>query len=145
MKLVPLFTMTNRQTASLGSGPLVGGDTIAFVLGEGEIAGERIRGTLQRANLARHRADGVNIPDTHGVITTDDDAHIFFELRGQAAPPAAGSAIRNVFAGMTFRTDSPAYSWLNAVYALAEAHYDTRGGSIEYHVFECAPDDQQPT
>jgi hypothetical protein len=46
---------------------------------------------------------------------------------------------------MTFRTDSPAYSWLNAVYALAEAHYDTRGGSIEYRVFECAPDDQQPT
>jgi hypothetical protein len=145
MKLVPLFTMTNRQTVSIGSGPLAGGDTIGFVLGEGDIAGERVRGTLQRANLARHRADGVNVPDTHGVISTDDGASIFFELRGQAAAPATGSAIRNVFAAMTFRTSAPAYGWLNAVFALAEAHYDTRGGSIEYRVFECAPDDQQAT
>lgn len=145
MKLVPLFTMTNLQSSTVASGPLVGGDSIAFVYGDGVVAGDRLSGTLRRANRATHRADGVNIPDTHGVITTDDGANVFFDVRGLAAPPANGSFIRSVFSAMTFRTGSPSYLWINSVFAIAEAQYDTRGSTIAYRVFECAPDEPQAT
>ena len=140
MKLVPLFTMTNLQTTTVASGPLVGGDTIAFVFGDGVVVGDRVHGSFRRVNRATHRADGVNVPDTHGVITTEDGANVFFEVRGLAAPPESGSTIRNVFSALTFRTGSPEYLWINSVFAIAEAQYDTRGSTIEYRVFECAPD-----
>lgn len=140
MKLVPLFTMSHRQTASIYSDPLPGGETVGWNIGEGTVSGARIRGTLRRANRPWHRADGLQVPDSHGVITTDDGASVFYEYRGLGRA-ADGDAPPEGYGAFTFRTSDARYIWLNSVFAVAERR--DRGGAdaVAYAVYECRPDD----
>lgn len=140
MKLVPLCTMTHRQTEYVSSGPLPGGDSIGFVLAEGEVTGERLAGTTKRHNFAYHRADGVNLPNTQGVIATHDGATVFFEIHGLSPLPRPGTTVRDAFAGIMFRTADPRYAWLNSVYGVCEGRY--AGGPVAgYDIYECRSDD----
>jgi hypothetical protein len=136
VKLVPLFTMRHRQTAAVYSDPLPGGETVGWVIGEGVVSGARIRGTLQRANRPWHRADGVQVPDSHGIITTDDGASVFFELRGLGRP-ASGDTRPEAYGGLTFRTSEARYAWLNSVFAVAERTDDGGPDGVAYEVYEC--------
>ena len=139
MKLVPLFTMSHRPTASIYSGALPGGEVVGWNVGEGTVTGERIRGRLQRANRPWHRADGLQVPDSHGVITTDDGASVFYEFRGLGRA-GEGERPPEGYGAFTFRTADARYSWLNAVFAVAERR--DRGGAepVLYDVYECRPD-----
>ena len=141
MRLEPLCTMTGSGTERSYTDPLPGGERIGFVIGEGVVEGERLRGTFRRANTPHHRADGVNVDQTSGVITTPDGALVFYELRGLATRVTASGDERRIFGGVTFRTSAAAYAWLNGVFAVAEATYDGRGGAVAYHVFECRADE----
>ena len=53
-----------------------------FVLGDGQVAGERLRGSVRCVNHAHQRNDGAMLPDIHGVITTDDNTTILFRMQG---------------------------------------------------------------
>jgi hypothetical protein len=139
MKLVPLCTMTSRRIDHAYTDALPGGERVGWVVGEGRVEGERLSGTLRRSNVPHHRADGVNVDTTNGVITTPDGASVFYELRGLAVVTAGGAPARDILASVTFRTSAPAYAWLNSVFAVAEAKYDGLGGPSEYHIFECRP------
>ncbi len=139
MKLVPLCTLIyERPSAHHTSGPLEGGDAIGWVIGEGQVTGSRLNGRLKRFTKPLHRADGVHQPETHGVIIAAEGL-IFYELRG-LSPAPIGSG-RQVFGGVTFRTDVPAYAWLNRTYAVAETSYDGQAGGLEYRLYECRSDD----
>ena len=139
MKLVPLFTLTyDRPLEHRASGPLAGGDAIGWVVGEGRVSGERLNGTLRRFTKPLHRADGVHEPETHGVIVAAEGL-VFYDMRG-LSPSPVGQA-RQVFGGVTFRTDVPAYEWLNRVYAVAETMYDGKAGGLEYRLYECRADE----
>ena len=133
MKLIPLFTVSLRQTETVLVGPLAGGDSLAWGIGEGTVSG-RIRGTVKGMNAPRLRADGVNEPNVTGVIRSDDGQNVLYEMRGRAQPPAVANGPRQIFASMIFRTAAADYEWLNAVCAFVEA--ELASGQIEYRVFE---------
>jgi hypothetical protein len=135
MRLLPLFTMTLGQPERTVIGPLEGGDSIVFGAPSGEVTGERLQGQIHAVNTGRFRADGVNLPDTRGVITTSRGAHIYFELRGYAIPQTGGSPIA-VTASIVFRTDAEEVRWLNRVFALAEAVFES-SERVTYSVYEC--------
>ncbi len=106
---------------------------------EGIVEGERVRGTYRACNHPRRRADGVNVPDVHGVITTDDGAQVYFEMHGLGVlePGAAG---RRVTGSATYRTAAPGYAWLNTVVSAVEGVYRAQpDGSLlgDFRVFEC--------
>src|SRR5436190_9645870 len=119
MKLVPLCTMTSRRIDHAYTDALPGGERIGWVVGEGRVEGERLAGTLRRSNVPHHRADGVNVDTTDGVITTADGASIFYALRGLAVLDPSAPPARDILASVTFRTSAAAYAWLNSVFAVA--------------------------
>ena len=63
--------------------PYGGEEGAGYGEGEGTVKGERLRGTARWANYPRRRSDGAMLPDVHGVIQTDDRAHVLFSLRGR--------------------------------------------------------------
>jgi hypothetical protein len=135
VRLLPLFTMTLEQPQRTIIGPLAGGDSIVYGTPTGEVSGARLEGSVRAVNHGRFRLDGVNEPDTRGVITTSRGAHVYFELRGHAIPEPSGSPIA-VTASIQFRTDDEEASWLNRVFALAEAVFET-SERVTYRVYEC--------
>lgn len=143
MKLVPLFTMTHRPTVATYSDALTGGESVGWVVAEGTVSGDRIRGTQRRVNRPWHRGDGMQVPDSHGVITTDDGALVFFEFRGLGRA-ADGDKPPEGYGGVTFRTADARYIWLNSIFAVAERR--DRGGAeaVVYDVYECRPDTGAP-
>lgn len=60
--------------------------------GEGEVVlrGARLSGAGRWANHARRRSDGVNLPDVHGVLRTEDGAFVLFGIQGRTLPAADG-------------------------------------------------------
>ncbi len=127
--------MTFGQPERTVIGPLEGGDSIVFGTPAGVVEGERLKGRVQAVNHGRFRADGVNLPDTRGVITTSGGAHAYFELRGYAIPEPGGSPIA-VTASIVFRTDDDELRWLNRVFCLAEAVFAS-SERVTYRVYEC--------
>jgi hypothetical protein len=120
--------MRHRQTGASYGPPLPGGDVIGWVVGEGDVAGERISGTLRRSNLPYHRPDGEELPSSAGVITTADGAEVFYEFHGLTGRGA-----------MTFRAADERYAWLGRVFAVAE-RVGTSTAPVRYEVYECVPD-----
>jgi hypothetical protein len=143
VKLVTLFTMSHRQTASIYSDPLPGGETIGWNVGEGTVTGERLRGKLQRANRPWHRADGLQVPDSHGVVTTDDGAVVFFEFHGLGRA-ADGETPPVAFGAFTFRTADTRYGWLNSVFAVAERRDRGDTPVVTWDAYECRPGGDAP-
>src|SRR5207249_3170513 len=84
---------------------------------EGEVTGERLRGTLKLVNLAPRRADNVNLPTLRGLLTTDEGATAFVEINGMALLRPSDDA-RVFVTSLTFRTGDTRYAWLNTVFAV---------------------------
>jgi hypothetical protein len=135
MLLKPLCMITFAQPERAVIGPLEGGESIVFGMPTGEVRGERLRGSIRAVNHGRFRADGVNLPDTRGVITTPEGTRIYFEMRGYAIPEAGGLPIV-VTASIVFRSDADEERWLNRVFGVAEAIFESTE-SVTYRVYEC--------
>jgi hypothetical protein len=105
---------------------------------EGRLAGERLSGELRLTNLARRRADNVNLPTLRGTLTTEDGAVVWLELDGVATLRAHDGA-RVFVTSVRFRTGDERYAWLNGTFGLVEGVLDSVavGGSARGHVFEC--------
>lgn len=100
------------------------GDLVGYVTGNGEIAGERLRGTLRFANSPRRRADGTWLPDITGLIRTDDDVMIRFHTSGynwSTSDDPFEYVHRKIVGALTFQTAGDKYRWLNTTFALLEA------------------------
>lgn len=142
MRLEPLFSMSVRYTHRTYIGPIAGRDGsegILWALREGAVDGDRIRGTYRACNHPRRRTDDVNVPDVHGVITTDDGADVYFELHGLGVPEP-GQPGRRVTGSATYRTAAPRYSWLNTVVSAVEGLYKQEpDGTLvgDFRVYEC--------
>jgi|SRR5580765_3925386 uncharacterized protein DUF3237 len=92
-----------------------------FVLGGGEIAGERLRGTIRCANHAHRRSDGAMMPDLDGTITTTDGAAIVFHMRGLTTfRTTAEGLLGDQVSWMSFETESEPYRWLNSARCVVE-------------------------
>ncbi len=139
MKLVPLFEMiyryVERHNVKL-KGPL-GTDNTAWMFREGTIVGDRIRGGHKAMNKSVVRADNVVTPDIRGVLTTDDGADVYYEIRGYGIEV---DSLRHFKGSMYLLTDDERYTWLNTVVGAIEGRYtlDPNGFLIgTFNVFEC--------
>ena len=115
-----------------------GGDGQLYGTLDGRLDGDRLSGALRLTNLARRRADNVNLPTLRGILTTDDEAVIWVELDGVATLRASDNA-RVFVTTFRFRTGDDRYSWLNAVFGVLEGVLDSVavGGKARGRLFEC--------
>jgi hypothetical protein len=68
-----------------------------------------------------------------GVITTDDGAEVAFETRGYGlVPDPKEPSTWDMPAVVKFRTESPAYQWLNTTLARWEGAFDMDRGLHTY-------------
>jgi hypothetical protein len=105
---------------------------------EGRLSGDRLSGSLQLTNLARRRADNVNLPTLRGLLMTDDGASVWVQLDGIATLRPADSA-RVFVTTFRFRTGDERYMWLNSVFGVLEGVLDSIGvgGVARGRAFEC--------
>jgi hypothetical protein len=139
MKLVPLFEMVyryvERHNVAL-KGPL-GTDSTAWMFREGTIVGDRIRGGHKAMNKSVVRSDNVVTPDIRGILTTDDGAEVYYEIRGYGIDV---DGLRHFKGSMYFLTDAEKYAWLNTAVGAIEGRYtrDPEGFLIgTFNVYEC--------
>jgi hypothetical protein len=139
MKLVPLFEMVykyvERHSVSLKGAR--GTDSTSWMFREGTIVGERVRGGHKAMNKSVVRSDNVVTPDIRGILTTDDGAEVYYEIRGYGIDI---DGFRNFKGSMYFLTDAEKYAWLNTVVGAIEGRYtrDPEGFLIgTFNVYEC--------
>ncbi len=142
MRLAPLFDMTVRYTEIHWAQPLNGDgghEGIAWALREGRVDGARLRGTYKACNHPYRRADNVNVPDVHGMITTDDGALVYYEIHAYGLLDP-GKDTRRVVGSVTFRSGMERYAWLNSLFGTVEGAYE-RGvdGMLRgrFRAYEC--------
>lgn len=82
MKLEPLMEMSLVSRGELVMQKSFGASGAAYGEADGEVTGERIRGTIRASNHPTIREDDVLLPDAAGVIATADGAKILFRVRG---------------------------------------------------------------
>jgi hypothetical protein len=83
-----------------------------FFLADGRCDG-RLTGRLRGANDPIRRTDETLVPDSQGVIESDDGVAVLFAWRGygRAYPPQA----RQIVLSATHVSDDDRYRWLNDV------------------------------
>jgi hypothetical protein len=105
--------------------------------GEGDAVfrGERLSGMGRWANHARRRSDGVNLPDAHGVIRTDDGAFVLFTLQGRTLP--AQDDKRRQLLTVLFEADDERYRWLNTAVCVLEGVIAPGSGVMRACIYAC--------
>ncbi len=106
--------------------------------GDGTISGERLRGTARWVNHPRRRSDAAMLPDVHGVIRTDDGAHILFSFQGRtkwvgSAPDRRGSQVFMVL----FEAADERYRWLNDALCVLEGVIDPKSLTMRSLIYMC--------
>ena len=97
--------------------PYGGEEGPAYGEGRGTARG-RITGSVVWSNAPRRRGDGRMLPNVRGLVTTDDGASVFFELRGRTFFGEDGVGRQNLVGW--FEADHERYRWLNDVVCIAE-------------------------
>jgi hypothetical protein len=108
----------------------------AYGEGEGNVSG-RVDGTVRWINHPRRRSDAVMLPNTDGLIETEDGARVLFHLAGRT--PSEGPAAGQQLLRVQFVADAQ-YEWLNLVFAVGEGRIDFERMHALIRVFECVHD-----
>ena len=150
MRLSPLFDGELRYDESTEAGVAAfgpSGDIASYAQGDGQITGDRLRGQLRWTNHPRRRADGVGLPDFHGVISTDDGVEILFSFHGynfgvkeSAKPnPLQPYEQRAALAALALAAGDERYRWVNRIFAVIEAdvHPFAKPEHWRIRAFEC--------
>ena len=105
--------------------------------GEGDVVlrGGRLSGTGRWANHARRRSDGVNLPDVHGVLRTEDGAFVLFGIQGRTLPATDGK--RRQLLTVWFEAEDARYRWLNTAVCPLEGGIEPAGGTMRARVYRC--------
>lgn len=86
--------------------------------GGGWVKGQRLQGTARWVNHPHCRADGVWLPNLHGVIQTEDQASILFNLQGRTKFTTAGQG--HQLLTVLLETGDERYAWLNDSFCILE-------------------------
>lgn len=114
--------------------PYGGEEGSGYGEGDGTVTGERLSGRLRWVNHPRRRSDGAMLPDTHGLIVTDDDAAVLFSLQGCTFfENERGKQLLTV----TFESEDARYSWLNSSWCVLEGVIDAATASMRARVYAC--------
>ncbi|MEP6641833.1 MAG: DUF3237 family protein [Gaiellales bacterium] len=111
-------------------------ESSAYGEGDGSAVGDRLRGEVRWTNHPRRRSDGAFLPDSHGMIRTDDGADIIFSLSGRTTfADNASLGVQNLHA--LFEAESERYRWLNDVVCVAEGKIDPNTMRAVIRVYVC--------
>ena len=112
------------------------GTVEASLYGEGDATfrGQRLSGTARWVNHARRRSDGVNLPDVHGVIRTDDGAFVLFTFQGRTLPTQDDK--RRQLLIVCFEAEDDRYLWLNSAICVPEGLI-TGHGRMRARIYSC--------
>jgi hypothetical protein len=107
----------------------------ASLYGEGDAVfrGERLNGTARFVNHARRRSDGVNLPDAHGIIRTDDGAVVLFTMQGRTQPASDGK--RRQLLTVLFEADDERYQWLNSAVCVLEGVIRSASSTVNTRIY----------
>lgn len=105
--------------------------------GDGTVEGPRIQGILRWVNHPHRRSDGIMLPDTHGIISTNDDAVIMFTLQGRTFfEQGLGKQLLSVI----FEAEAEHYRWLNTALCVLEGLIDSERLTMRARVYACRSD-----
>jgi hypothetical protein len=135
MRLEHLCDMSLRYVDASWLVPFGGEEWAGFGTGEGEVAGERLRGSVRWANHPRRREDGVWLPDVHGVVTTADGAELLLAMRGQSVREASERVLRALVLRVELAAEDDRYRWLNTTFLVGEGEIDEENGEVRLRVY----------
>jgi hypothetical protein len=108
----------------------------AYGEGDGTVSG-RLNGKVRWINHPRRRSDAVMLPNTDGLIETEDGARVLFKLEGRT--PTEGPKTGQQLLRLQFTAEGK-YDWLNLVFAVGEGKVDFERMHALIRVFECVHD-----
>lgn len=111
-------------------------EATAYGEGDATFRGPRLSGTARWVNHPHRRSDGVNLPDLHGVIRTDDGAFVLFVMQGRTLPAQEGR--RRQLLTVLFEAEAARYAWLNTAVCVLEGVISADGMRARIHT--CVPD-----
>ncbi|MDQ6877357.1 MAG: DUF3237 domain-containing protein [Candidatus Dormibacteraeota bacterium] len=139
VRLTPLFEARwsyEAFTRVMPFGPDSEGQGFAFS-NQGRVDGERLSGSYRTIQYPRWRADGVYLPDAHGIVDTDVGAKVITHAAGYVIPWANGKDRWTITHWMRFWTGAADLAWLNATVAVGIGSMD--GGHARVSYFAAAP------
>lgn len=122
MNLLPLCAMEFQYTWLEHVDYGAGGQSVGWL--DGSFSGERLSGSARLVNIPPRRPDNVFCPTIRGILTTGDDAKVFFEMNGLSLLRATDQA-RVFTTSLSLRTSDQRYAWANEVVAAVEGILDT--------------------
>ena len=108
--------------------------------GRGEVtaSGDRLSGGVEWSNHPARRGDGAMLPNTRGVIITDDGATVLFELTGRTVfVERDGEQVGRQVMMMPRESEDDDYRWLNDTVAICEGRIDPVRTSARIEVYLC--------
>lgn len=138
------FNAQVHPPVDCGAGPT--GARMCFTMGEGQVAGERIKGRfLSGGDWLLIGADGYGRVDVRAQIATDDGAFIYVnytgflqmnETLGGALQTGAGTEFGDAYLRTAPRLEcgDPRYAWVNHTLFVAAGRL-LAGGRVEYRVY----------
>ena len=103
--------------------------------GDGIFRGQRLSGTARWSNHARRRSDGINLPDVHGIIRTDDGPYVLFTFQGRTLPVVEDK--RRQLLSVLFEAEDERYAWLNSAVCVLEGLFAPDTNLMRGKVYTC--------
>ncbi|KFG90917.1 hypothetical protein BV98_001284 [Sphingobium herbicidovorans NBRC 16415] len=149
MKLTPLCTMTAYVDNVTTTGRMAIGNRQLYVVRDGVVEGERIKGKVQAGGGDNLLVDpsGMGHVDARVVWETDDGVIIYVQYFGRVMMNEKVGAAFKAGAGTEFgdchfvtqprfECGDPRYAWLNETVAIAEGRV-AEGRAIQYKMYAC--------
>jgi hypothetical protein len=104
--------------------------------GGGSFRGMGLNGTARWVNHARRRSDGVNLPDVHGIIRTDEGPYVLFTFQGRTLP-VLEDKLRRQLLSVLFEAEDERYAWLNSAVCVLEGLFAPETNLMRGKIYAC--------
>lgn len=114
--------------------PYGGEEGSGYGEGDGTVTGPHLHGQMRWVNHPHRRSDGAMLPNSHGVIRTNDGATIMFSLHGRTF--FDGDTGKQLLL-TTFEVEDERYHWLNRALCVLEGVIDAERLAMRARVYAC--------
>jgi len=106
----------------------------AYGEGDGTFTGPRLQGQARWVNHPHRHSDGVMLPDSHGVIMTNDGAAVMFTFQGRTTlENDTGKQLLTI----SFEAEDEHYRWLNRAVCVVEGIMSLKTFAMRGRVYCC--------
>jgi hypothetical protein len=114
-------------------GPESEGQAYAHSARSSRVEGQLLSGSLRLVQFPRWRADGLYLPDAHGLIETPSGEQVMMRAGGYGIPTPGASGVLTVAHWMRLWTAAPALAWMNAIVAFGVGRYADEEARVRYY------------